>query len=83
MGPNLLCPKHGTRTDLGGKIERQFKELESLRDMQTAFNAAIDFALDDADGEGVIFLRMWREGDWKGIIEEFPEFKSPILHPKV
>jgi hypothetical protein len=82
MGPNLLCPEHGKREDLGGKIERQFTELEGLRDGQDAFNAAINFAVDDADGDGIIFLQMWREGDWKGIIEAFPEFKSPILHPK-
>ena len=38
------------------------------------FNAAINFALDEADGEGLTFLRMWREGDWSGIEIEFPEF---------
>ncbi len=84
MGPNLLCPKHGKRTDLSGKIERQDTELKGLHDMQNSFNAAINFALDDANiGEGILFLEMWREGDWKGLIEEFPDFKHPILHPKV
>ena len=39
-----------------------------------AFNAAINFALDEAGGDGLIFLRMWREGDWAGIAKEFPEF---------
>ena len=39
-----------------------------------AFNAAINFALDDADGDGLIFLKMWREGDWEGISREFPGF---------
>lgn len=39
-----------------------------------AFNAAINFALDEADGEGLLFLRLWREGDWESIAEEFPEF---------
>ena len=42
--------------------------------MQSAFNAAIDFAIDEADGEGILFLRMWREGDWDGIAKEFPDF---------
>ena len=37
------------------------------------FNAAINFALDEAD-DGLIFLAMWREGDWKGIEQEFPDF---------
>lgn len=40
-----------------------------------AFNAAIDFALDGGAGyEGLVFLRMWREGDWDGIRKEFPDF---------
>ena len=38
------------------------------------FNAAINFALDEAEGEGLTFLRMWREGDWNGIANDFPEF---------
>ncbi len=41
---------------------------------EIAFNAAIDFALDDAGEDGLIFLRMWREGDWAGIAKEFPDF---------
>jgi len=40
----------------------------------TAFNAAINFALDEADGDGLLFLRLWREGDWESIAREFPEF---------
>lgn len=43
-------------------------------DQSKAFNAAIDFALDDAEGDGLNFLRMWREGDWEGIAREFPDF---------
>ncbi|MFG1389211.1 hypothetical protein, partial [Xanthobacter versatilis] len=48
-------------------------EVERLR---AAFNAAIDYACDlnDAPEDGVIFLRMWREGEWQQIAEEFPEF---------
>lgn len=40
----------------------------------TAFNAAINFALDHAEGDGLIFLAMWREGDWEGIAHAFPSF---------
>lgn len=39
-----------------------------------AFNAAINFALDEADGDGLLFLRLWREGDWEIIAREFPGF---------
>lgn len=42
------------------------------------FNAAINFAIDDADGDGILFLRLWREGDWDSIAKEFPEFKGPL-----
>lgn len=38
-----------------------------------AINAAIDYALDLAD-DGLLFLRMWREGDWSGIQKEYPDF---------
>lgn len=40
-----------------------------------SFNAAINFALDEADGEGLLFLRLWREGDWQAIAAEFPSFE--------
>lgn len=47
--------------------------------MQEEFNAAINFTLDSGVGlDGLVFLRMWREGDWKGIREEFPEFTGPL-----
>lgn len=42
-------------------------------DSTLAFNAAINFALDEAE-DGMIFLAMWREGDWEGIAKDFPEF---------
>jgi hypothetical protein len=41
------------------------------------FNSAINFALDGADEEGLLFLRMWREGDWNGIKKEFPGYEIP------
>ncbi len=44
-----------------------------------AFNAAIDFALDEVDSScGRTFLALWRESCWKEINEEFPEFKGPF-----
>lgn len=41
------------------------------------FNAAINYAIDKVPNEADIFLRLWREGDWKAIAKEFPDFKSP------
>lgn len=43
-----------------------------------AFNAAIDFALDEAGPDGLMFLECWREGAWPEIAEAFPEFKGPL-----
>ena len=40
------------------------------------FNAAINFALDEAGPEGMSFLELWREGAWSEIASEFPGFKS-------
>lgn len=37
-----------------------------------AFNAAINFAIDD--DEPALFLRTWREGDWETIRNEWPAF---------
>jgi hypothetical protein len=87
MGPNLQCPLHGTRENLhAGVVSRRAEKERSTIEhntMQEAFNAAINFALDDANiGEGILFLELWREGDWQSIRDEFPEFKSSILHPK-
>lgn len=42
------------------------------------FNAAINFAIDNAGIEADIFLRMWREGSFEQIRNEFPEFKGPF-----
>jgi len=39
-----------------------------------SFNAAINYAIDDAGDHGVLFLSLWREGDWVGIQKEFPGF---------
>lgn len=55
---------------------------QELEQMQSDFNMAIDFVLDgrDMDGErldnydALLFLRMWREGQWPEIESEFPEF---------
>ena len=42
------------------------------------FNAAINFALDKAGIDGLVFLGLWREGAWEEISKEFPEFKGPL-----
>lgn len=49
-----------------------------LIEMQEEYNSAIDFALDEASLDGILFLRMWREGAWDEIAQEFPEFKGPL-----
>lgn len=45
-------------------------------EVKSAFNDAINFALDEAGPEGLTFLAMWREGAWDEIAAEFPVFKS-------
>ena len=44
------------------------------------FNVAINFAIDvaETDGYGIMFLRLWREGEWDVIAKEFPGFKGPM-----
>jgi len=52
-------------------------ELEmDAQQIQSNFNAAINFALDVARYEGLTFLSQWREGDWDAIAKEFPQFKG-------
>ena len=46
-----------------------------MADSSQAFNDAINFALDSAGRDGLLFLRFWREGDWEAIKDEFPEFE--------
>lgn len=44
-----------------------------------AFNAAINYALDDCGrDEAVTFLGIWREGGWEELREGFPDFKGPF-----
>lgn len=43
------------------------------------YNAAIDFALDECDSlNGMVFLDLWRMGDWPAIRAEFPKFTGPL-----
>lgn len=49
-----------------------------MTDAIHAINSAIDFALDSAD-DGMTFLRMFREGDWPGIQNEFPEYDLSLV----
>ena len=39
-----------------------------------AYNSAIEFALEEADGDMHYFLTLWMEGCWPEIKEEFPRF---------
>ncbi len=38
------------------------------------WRAALDFAVDLAGMEASIFLRSWREGDWRTLDNEWPEW---------
>lgn len=56
-------------------VKHQIKELtQAAKNHQSAFNAAINFALDRAGPEGLTFLRTWREGDFDAIAREWPDF---------
>ena len=50
------------------------KKLRANRFKLYAFNAAINYAIDVAKSDAVLFLSMWREGDWEGIKSEFSDF---------
>lgn len=43
-----------------------------------AYNEVLDFVCDNYSGvdawDRISFVEMWREGDWTGIREDFPEF---------
>lgn len=71
----------------GGRLSAQMKLVQALEQLEhtrndlyrqsEAFNSAINFALSpDANLEGMLFLSLWREGDWAGLAKEFPEFKQ-------
>jgi len=56
---------------------------ENKNDVEKAcreFNVAINFAIDVAerDGYGILFLRLWREGERDVITREFPGLKGPM-----
>jgi hypothetical protein len=45
--------------------------MNSIDFVTECYNEAIDFAVQNRD---IQFLQCWQEGDWKAIIEEWPEF---------
>lgn len=47
-------------------------------DERQQFMAAINFAVDQAGPDAVLFLRLWRDGCWPEIQSEFPEFDGPF-----
>jgi carbon storage regulator len=49
-------------------------ELDDAEVASQSFNAAIDYAIDVARSDALIFLEMWREGDWESIASDFPDF---------
>jgi len=55
----------------------------SIKLTEMAFNDAINFAIDEADGDGILFLTVWREGDWSVIAEEFPEFNMDSYNDSI
>lgn len=52
---------------------KQFQPKEVDR-IKTAFNDAINFALEHAGETGIEFLHFWRSGDWESIQRDYPEF---------
>lgn len=55
-------------------VEWNHRPPTEANDARSAFNAAIDFAIELGDYEGMGFLKLWREGDWEVIAGEFPDF---------
>ena len=65
---------------LGKEIEDRWNSHASLKDGASAYNEALNFALDKLDHEDAqLFLRMWREGSWGDITDEFPEFNQDTI----
>jgi len=64
------------RTECPRCVYRRENNPDNIR---AQYNAALNFALDKIDDhfDKFEFLRMWREGDWDGLAEHFPEFKRP------
>lgn len=61
----------------GGAILVTADSDESGSEVAAFYNAAINYAVDKAGFEADTFLRLWREGGWPEIHEEFPDFKLP------
>ena len=59
-----------------------------MNTQNNACTAAIEFALEDATGEGMAFLRCWLYGDFDVIRKEWPEAPESVyisadpLHPE-
>lgn len=57
------------------------KEEDGVEKVCEEYNAALDYAIDvaeRADMSGILFLSMWREGDWDGLKRDFPDFSGPL-----
>ena len=50
---------------------------ENVDEIKKLFNDVINFALDNAGDDGLIFLNLWREGDFNAISEVFPDYQIP------
>jgi hypothetical protein len=63
--------------------QHQQQEVKSVRE---AFNAALDFALDNTElngsGDRVNFLSMWREGLFNEIAEFYKDFDLTTINQK-
>ncbi len=77
LGVCSACPDHAERWDQGDREIAVPLEEGATVSASELFNGAIDFALDQAGPEGLLFLRMRREGDWGGIRTEFPGYDIP------
>ena len=47
--------------------------LSEYERVQRSFCAAVEFACEDVDGYGLLFLQRWNEGDFDAIRKEWPD----------
>jgi len=63
-------------TPVGSKQLLIYTDDDGSDHVQEHFNAALNFAIDKADGaqDAMDFLVAWREGDWGTLDEHYPDF---------
>ncbi len=57
--------------------------MEHEETMEAAYSDAIDFAVDKCSvHDGIFFLKLWRNGDWRAIRDGFTDYTGNVAHPK-